>query len=132
MQKNDEFRAMSKSMGIVIVFMMLSKVVGMARETVLSYTFGMDWVTDAYKVALNLPNQVLAIVAAAIAAVFIPVYNSRLAKGEAEAKRFVNNLYTVGMLLTIAIAIVTFVLLEWLVGFYLTGEAGEASRPLAL
>lgn len=129
MQKNEEFRSMSKSMGTVMIFMMLSKVVGMARETELSSRFGMDWVTDAYKVALNIPNLILTVVITAIAAVFIPVYNSRLEKGEADARRFVNNLYTVGLILTTAITILTFFLLEWLVSMFMSVEE---VRPLTL
>ncbi|MEG0767662.1 MAG: lipid II flippase MurJ, partial [Clostridia bacterium] len=119
---------MSKSMAIVMIVMMTSKVTGFLRETVLAANFGRNAMTDAYKVAFELPCLFLSIVIAAISATFIPVYNSRLQKGEKEAAHFVNNLYTMGMALSVLISLVTLLFIDQLAVWMMPDAAPETQR----
>ncbi len=105
---------MSKSMLLVMLFMMGSKVTGFLRETALAWNFGRSAVTDAYKAAFDLPCLVLSVVVTAISASFIPVYEQQQQTQDG-GKRFVRNLFTVGFAVSVLITILTALCLNTLV-----------------
>lgn len=79
---------------------MLSRVTGLARDLMTAAFLGAGLVADAFFVALRLPNHFRAIFGeGAFNMAFIPVF-TRLheAKGEAAARHFANNIWTVMML----------------------------------
>ncbi|MDR1570234.1 MAG: murein biosynthesis integral membrane protein MurJ [Oscillospiraceae bacterium] len=102
------------AMALVMAFMLISKALGFFREVALSAQFGMDEITDAYKTAFNIPCLLLSALIAAIAAVFIPVYNERRQAGEASERRFVGSLFSVGLFVSALIALGTWLMLPWL------------------
>ena len=51
----------------------LAKVVGFAREQVLSYAYGASMYTDIYIMAMNIPNVIFAAIGAALSTTFIPI-----------------------------------------------------------
>lgn len=123
---------MSKSMLIVMIFTMVSKVAGFAREMVLASQFGMSMVTDAFKTAQNLPALLLSIIVTAMSATLIPVYATELKAGRDKANRFVSNLFTVGMVLSLIILAITAIFMEPLAGIITREAEDPATRQLAV
>ena len=119
---------MSKSMLLVMIFMMGSKVTGFLRETALAWNFGRTAVTDAYKAAFDLPCLVLSVVVTAISASFIPVYEQQQQTADG-GKRFVRNLFTVGFAVSVLITLLTALCLTPLVGLMLP-NADESMQQL--
>ncbi|MDR2506053.1 MAG: murein biosynthesis integral membrane protein MurJ [Oscillospiraceae bacterium] len=113
------------AIAVVMAFMLGSKLLGFLREVALSSKFGMSYVTDAYKVAFDIPCLLLSALIAAIAAVFIPIYNERSKLGEAEKRRFVTAVLVVGLLVSAVVALITQLSLGWLVRAMLPDASDE-------
>jgi putative peptidoglycan lipid II flippase len=61
----------------------VSRVLGLAREMVSAYFFGVSGLINAFTVAIQIPNLVRALVAdAALTGAFVPVFSELLEKGE--------------------------------------------------
>ena len=61
----------------------LSRIVGLLREILVAYVFGVRGAINQFTVASQIPNVVRSLVAdAALGAAFIPVFNELLERGE--------------------------------------------------
>ena len=95
-----------KSISIVTVLLLLSKVFGFVREMFIAAYYGATWQTDAYNMALNLISLLTAIVAAGLAAVIIPIYiQKKVQQSDDEARLFASNLLCITSLFYILISI---------------------------
>ena len=61
------------AVGLMIVTI-LSKIIGFAREQVLSFVYGAGMYTDIYFATMNIPNVIFAAIGAALSTTFIPLY----------------------------------------------------------
>ncbi|MDR2658072.1 MAG: murein biosynthesis integral membrane protein MurJ, partial [Oscillospiraceae bacterium] len=116
---------MGRSMALVMGFMMLSKALGFIREVVLSAKFGMDYVTDAYKTAFNIPCLLLSALIIAAATIFVPIYNERRRESAESASRFTRVILTLGLIVSALIALSTYLALPWLTGVMLPGANAD-------
>lgn len=66
---------------LIFFFNLLSRLLGLVREQVIAYQFGVSAVTDAYLVAFTLPNVLFTILTGALATVVVPVFNEYAVKG---------------------------------------------------
>src|SRR5438105_14239366 len=74
---------MASAAGIMVGAILLSRVLGLVRDMVVSYYFGASWVTDAYKAAFRLPDLFYYLIAGgALSSAFIPVFTEYLEKDE--------------------------------------------------
>jgi len=99
-------KATSVAAGAMIysVGMLLSRILGLLKESYLQQTFGNTDVTGAYKLAFMVPDMFYYLLAGgAMSAAFIPVFTSYLAKGEDEKAHEVGS--TISTLLLIAMSI---------------------------
>lgn len=78
----------------------VSRVLGLAREMVSAYFFGVSGLINAFTVAIQIPNLVRALVAdAALSGAFVPVFSELLEKGEKQrAWRVASTLFWLVML----------------------------------
>ena len=61
----------------------LSRIVGLLREVLVAYVFGVRGAINQFTIASQIPNVVRSLVAdAALGAAFIPVFNELLEKGD--------------------------------------------------
>ena len=61
----------------------VSRVLGLVREMVSAYFFGVSGLINAFTVAIQIPNLVRSLVAdAALSGAFVPVFSELLEKGE--------------------------------------------------
>ena len=92
----------------VVVFggaMVLAKFSGFAREIVLAAFYGAGTVSDAFILAFTIPDSLLGLVGASVAACFIPMYHRTSDKA-----RFVRNIMTclliIGLLFSVIFALI--------------------------
>lgn len=115
----------AKSATAMMMISMLSKFLGLIRESVTAAYFGADFRTDAYKVAFEIPSLLTGVIYAAITITFIPVYSELKNKTDDQRQYFVNNLFTIVVLLTAVIAVSGIVLAPLLVGVVAPGFERE-------
>ncbi len=76
-------RRLARSTAIFSLATFVSRVLGLVREMVSAYYFGVSGVINAFTVAIQIPNLVRALVAdAAITGAFVPVFSELLERGE--------------------------------------------------
>jgi putative peptidoglycan lipid II flippase len=76
-------RRIARSTAVFSAATAVSRVLGLAREMVSAYFFGVSGLINAFTVAIQIPNLVRALVAdAALSGAFVPVFSELLEKGE--------------------------------------------------
>lgn len=77
----------ARATGMMIVFVLLSRVLGVLRDIVLARYFGQNTITDIYNAAFRVPDTLYLLVAGgALSSVFVPVFTQYLTeRREAEA-----------------------------------------------
>lgn len=77
--------SVARAAGTLMVTMILSRILGLVRDQVLTARFGSSHLTDAYLAAFTIPDLLYnLLVGGALSAAFIPVFSSYLARGEEE------------------------------------------------
>lgn len=120
------------SMITVMLLTMLSKVAGFLRETVLASRFGATAATDAFKTAELVPCILLSVVVTAISATLIPAYAGQVKLSRDKADRFINNLLTVGTILSAVILVLTAIFIEPITNFVTSASDDAETRALAV
>ncbi len=68
-------QAAGRASVLVMAFVLLSRVLGVVRDMVISHRFGQDLITDVYTAAFRIPDILQYLVAGgALATVFVPVF----------------------------------------------------------
>jgi putative peptidoglycan lipid II flippase len=98
-----EKKNIARAAGVLGSATMLSRIMGMVRDMVVSRLFGAGFATDAFFAAFQIPNMLRRFFAeGALTSAFVPTFAEALAqKGEAEAREVANICFT---LLTIVMA----------------------------
>ncbi len=97
-----------RAAGVLGSATMISRIMGMVRDMVVSRLFGAGLATDAFFAAFQIPNMLRRFFAeGALTAAFVPTFSATLnQKGETEARELANICFT---LLTIVMAFITLV-----------------------
>lgn len=104
-----------------------SKVLGFVREAVLANYYGAGMVTDAYNIALSIPNYLLAAFVSAVATAYMPVLAERSEKlGAAQANLFTSRLITLLLLISCSVTVLGIVFSDRLVRIFAPGFGNEA------
>ena len=106
-----------KSISIVTILLLVTKVFGFVREMIIAAYYGANWQTDAYNMAINLISLLTAIVAAGVAAVIIPIYiQKKVQQSDEKARFFASNLLCITSLFYILISILGIIFAPQIVG----------------
>ncbi len=107
----------ARAAGLVMALFVVSRVLGLLREMVISYQFGTGGDLDAYLAAFRLPDILFQIVAGgALASAFIPTLSTLLARQDDRgAWRLASAVINLVLILTSAFAILAALLAPWLV-----------------
>ncbi|MDF2672070.1 MAG: murJ [Clostridiales bacterium] len=74
-----------KATFIVMVSLLLSRVLGLIRNIIVSYIFGMNNVTDAFRIAFAIPDMMFdLLISGALSAGFMPVFGTHISSGKEE------------------------------------------------
>ena len=91
-----------KAAFIVMIISIISRFLGLFRDMLVSYQFGMNMYTDAYKAAVSVPETVFTIVGLAISTVFIPMLSKvKYEKNKEEMFKFSNNIISILLVISI-------------------------------
>ena len=75
-------RKLIKSIGILAIGTLLSKILGFVRELVVSYKFGTGSVSDAFVLTNSIPNSIFSAIAMAVSINFIPVFVTKTSRAK--------------------------------------------------
>src|SRR5215510_658116 len=105
-------RRLARSTAVFAAATAVSRVLGLVREMVSAYFFGVSGLINAFTVAIQIPNLVRALVGdAALSGAFVPVFSELLEKGERKrAWRVASTLFWLTLLVLSAVTAV-FILL---------------------
>ncbi|MDR0898507.1 MAG: murein biosynthesis integral membrane protein MurJ [Oscillospiraceae bacterium] len=129
-EKNPGIGALSQSMLVVMVLTMGGKLIGFLRETVMASTFSISAATDAIKAAD--PTILLAIIVTALATTMIPVYADRLQKGKPEAEHFISTIFTVGLVFSAVVLLLTALFIDPIIHQFVMRGADAETQALTV
>lgn len=110
----------------VSIIIILSKLLGFFRETLIADFYGATAETDAFFFAQNMPAMIFPSVGNSISTAFISLYTAKLAQGtEAEADRHASRMMLAAILLGIGLSILGTVFSPLLVPLFAPGFTGE-------
>jgi len=66
---------------LILALTVLSKILGLGRETAIAYSFGATGITDAFLVAFIIPYMFYGVVGMALATVIVPIFAGYAAEG---------------------------------------------------
>lgn len=90
-----EHANISRRVGTVSFFTLISRILGLARDAVLAWAFGATRFADAFYVAFRIPNLLRRLVAeGALTIAFVPIYTENLARSREEGKRAASVVFT--------------------------------------
>lgn len=116
----------AKSAIYLMIATILSKILGFARELVLSSSYGASAYSDAYITAVNIPVVIFSAVGMALATTVIPLYYEKQKIGGSEKGiEFINNIMNIVLIISSILAILGFIFARQLVGIVAIGFEGE-------
>lgn len=75
-------KRVAKAAVLLMVTIIISRILGYAREVVLYWLFGQAYITDAYRAAFSIPDFLyMLLVGGALSSAFIPIFSSCIASG---------------------------------------------------
>lgn len=121
-------RRLAQASLIIMLAYILSRVLGLVRELVISYQFGTSRDLDAYQAAFRIPDLIFQIVAAgAMGAAFIPVFSAYLTRDDEDgAWRMTSTVLNVTFIVMTGTAVLAAVFANQLVPLIAPGFDAEA------
>lgn len=116
---------MKKTVFYLMLITIVSKVIGFAREIVLSYYYGASIVSDAYLISITIPSTIFGFILVGIIASYIPMH-SKISEndGEEEANKFTNNLINILLVLSTIVIIIAYIFAGKIVAIFASGFEG--------
>ena len=103
-------QTISEAAVIIAVLTFVSKIFGYLREILVANYFGATAKTDAFLVALLIPNMILGLFSAGLSTTIIPIFTEKKKEDETKGKLFVNQVFMISstVLVIVSIFIVLF------------------------
>ncbi|HPM41199.1 MAG TPA: murein biosynthesis integral membrane protein MurJ, partial [bacterium] len=85
----------SRRVGTVSFYTVLSRILGLVRDAVMAWAYGATRLADAFYVAFRIPNLLRRLVAeGALTIAFVPIYTEELRRGREEGRRAASVIFT--------------------------------------
>jgi putative peptidoglycan lipid II flippase len=111
---------------LIGAFTFLSQILALVRDRLLAQYFGADLSLDLYYTSFRIPDLIYAGVASLVSiSVLIPFLSNLLENKKEEARKFLNQVFTVFLLMIVSVSIIAFFAMPWLVKI-LFGQLGDA------
>ncbi|ACB85920.1 murein biosynthesis integral membrane protein MurJ [Natranaerobius thermophilus] len=120
-----------KAAGAMTIVSLLSKVFGFLREMALAREFGATFETDAFLIAIMIPQILFASLGASIATTFIPLYTEARLDNKHEVNSFVSTFFKIMVGLSSIIVTVALLFTPQLISVISPGFTGEV-RELSI
>ncbi len=117
---------MKKNAFLLLIFLIISKFLGIIREQFLIFYYSTGIVADAYVAASQIPNVIFAFIAAGLVSTFIPIYSQIVNReGKERAYKYFDNIISLVFMSTLILTALGLVFAEELVSFLRGGFSGE-------
>lgn len=124
---------MKKVVFSVMAITVLAKVLGFARELILSFFFGATGISDAYLISQTIPGIIFQFVGTGLATCFIPIYlNISHQEDEEKANYFTNTILTIVFVFSTIVILVVLGNTPFIVKIFASGFEGETLRNAIL
>ncbi|BCZ49018.1 putative lipid II flippase MurJ [Clostridium gelidum] len=115
-----------KSAGIIIFINILSKILGLLRDSTIASSFGASIATDAYAMSLTIPNILYGIIGAAVSTTFIPILSeSYKNNGKEDMYKFANSIINIILIISIFLSVFGWIFTPSIVKFIAPNFGGE-------
>ena len=121
---------MKKAVVFLTLFTLLSKTLGFLRDITLSYFFGASPISDAYLIALTIPDSIFSFVVTGLATGYIPI-SSRIIEDKKAVNHFTSSLINLLFLICSVIVCICLFLAEPLVRLFAFGFDEETLQLAA-
>lgn len=122
--KNSKFLA--KNTLLISIILGLSSILGLLRETIITYMFGVTGKTDAYFVALTIPSLFVGLVSGSITSTFVTIYSSFLAKDQREqAEKTTNCILSIFFIIFLVLITILFIFSRYSINLIAPSYNGE-------
>jgi putative peptidoglycan lipid II flippase len=127
-------RPVVKTAGGIMLLIMVSRLLGFIRERAIAQVFGMDWRTDVFRAAFNIPDLMFfLLVGGGLNAAFIPVFTSYLARDEEhEGWRMAWTFFSLSVGMLVLMTALGLIFTPALAPFVAVGFTGEQRKLLIL
>jgi putative peptidoglycan lipid II flippase len=123
-----EFGGMHEAAYLLGIFAILSQVLGLARDRLLAHSFGASALLDVYYAAFRIPDFLFVSVASFVSAtVLVPFFLEKINAGENQAKKFLNDIFTVFFSAIALASIAAFIFIPQL-SFFIAPGFSESDR----
>lgn len=117
---------MKKNAFLLLIFLTISKFLGIIRESFLAFYYGRTMYADIYEIAASIPNVIFAFIAAGLVSTFIPIYSQIIHKeGEERANKYLDNILTLVFLTSLLLVGLGLIFTEELIKLFASGFSGE-------
>lgn len=117
-----------KSTFIIMIVSLISRALGFIRDMLIAKNFGAGMYTDAYNIAVTIPETIFTLVGLAISTAFLPTLSKIKAKnGKKDMYRFANNVINILFIVSLILFIVTSIFSKELVFILAKGFSDEAA-----
>lgn len=117
-----------KSTFIIMIVSLISRALGFIRDMLIAKNFGAGMYTDAYNIAVTIPETIFTLVGLAISTAFLPMLSKIKAKdGQKDMYSFANNVINILFLASLVLFIVTSIFAKEIVFILAKGFSEEAA-----
>jgi putative peptidoglycan lipid II flippase len=117
-----------KSTFIIMIVSLISRALGFLRDMLIAKNFGAGMYTDAYNIAVTIPETIFTLVGLAISTAFLPTLSKIKAEnGQKDMYVFANNIINILFIISLILFIVTSIFSKELVFILARGFSEEAS-----
>ncbi|MFH1830670.1 MAG: murein biosynthesis integral membrane protein MurJ [Pseudomonadota bacterium] len=111
-----EHAHISRRVGTVSFFTLLSRLLGLSRDIILAWAFGATRVADAFYVAFRIPNMLRRLVAeGALTVAFVPIYTQQLKRSREDGRVAASVVFTYLSLFLVFLTVCGVLFAPWIV-----------------
>lgn len=97
---------LAKAASLIMIITLISKIIGFLRDSLIASSFGATYQTDAYNMAITIPEILFAIFSLAITTTFIPVLSESYNKnGKEDMFDFFNNIMNIIVIIGVFLSV---------------------------
>ena len=117
---------MKKTALVLMAITIISKLLGLLRDVILSYVYGASNISDAYLISITISTIFVSILGSGISSGYIPMYTKiENLHSTSAADKFTNNLISAILILCTTIILIVLTFTDYIVTVFASGFEGE-------